>query len=470
MSRKQPTWAPNSAEPGRVPTHSVSEARSEDYPLPETQQEAAVKAAAQEAAVGRENPAETQPEAEQQFVPLRIEFDNGDEAEEQRQAEEQPRAQPASPVAASPAEPAPSDQARPQGQEQLAPDAQDEAVPPQAEDDAEAKVRATERAIAEAQIEREQKLEAERQARSDGGKPRAKVGDSPGATASPVATSPPGPPTSQTLENSETAQVEKMAAELERLRKLMAERETQEVEEAKVPAPPSQRRASDPVRQGEIKRALEAVLAGFPPPLQIVFDPKDVDAPVPTIKAFGEAAEKCSEYSYAFGGLGAVYHWRRGECFVAIERILAPQGQWGEWYRGHGFDKSEVSRDRRLFLACPHGDKVLIGYSEAAAHRKFVAKKKPKTEPSPGESPAAKEERARSDWLPFVPPEKDRIIEGKPCRHKIGALTSVQVANFLAYLRKFNTWLDALEFQITTESLKEMGELLEAVKQKLPKE
>jgi hypothetical protein len=71
-----------------------------------------------------------------------------------------------------------------------------------------------------------------------------------------------------------------------------------------------------------------------------------------------------------------------------------------------------------------------------------------------------------------VPSEKARIIgaEGEPCRHKIGDVTSVQVRNFLVYLRKFNGWLDALEFQITRESLKEMAELLEAVKQKVPKE
>jgi hypothetical protein len=260
-----------------------------------------------------------------------------------------------------------------------------------------------------------------------------------------------------------------MAAELERLRKLMAERESQEIEEAKVLAPPGHRKVSDPVRQAEINRAMEAILADFPAPNEIIFDPKDVDAPVPTIKAFGAAAEKCSEYSYAFGCLAAVYHWRRGQCFVAIERILAPQGKWGEWYRGHGFDKSEVSRDRKLFLACPYGDKVLIGYSEAAAHRKFVAKKKPKTEPSPQKSAAAKEEEARSGWLPLVP--KEGTSQDAPsCRHKIGPLTSVQVANFLAYLRKFNTCLDALQFQITHEALKEITDLLEAVQKKLPKE
>jgi hypothetical protein len=68
--------------------------------------------------------------------------------------------------------------------------------------------------------------------------------------------------------------------------------------------------------------------------------------------------------------------------------------------------------------------------------------------------------------------EKARITEaeGKPCRHKIGPLTSVQVANFLAYLRKFNVCLDALQFQITHEALKEITDLLEAALKKLPKE
>jgi hypothetical protein len=85
---------------------------------------------------------------------------------------------------------------------------------PQTEGEAEAQVRAKERAIAEAQIEREATPEARRQARPEEGKPQTKVGDSPGATASPVAASPAEPPTSQTLENSGTAQVEKAAAEL----------------------------------------------------------------------------------------------------------------------------------------------------------------------------------------------------------------------------------------------------------------
>jgi hypothetical protein len=181
--------------------------------------------------------------------------------------------------------------------------------------------------------------------------------------------------TSQALEKFETGQADDRATELERLRKLMAERESQEIEEAKIPAPPRYRRVSDPVRQEEINRATDALLANFPTPTEITFDRRDVDAPVHQLKVYGEAAEKCSEYSYAFGGLAAVYHWRMGQCFQAIRDELAPKGKWMEWYTNHGFDKSAVSRDMRLFSACPDGDRVLIGYSEAAAHRGQVAAK-----------------------------------------------------------------------------------------------
>jgi hypothetical protein len=59
--------------------------------------------------------------------------------------------------------------------------------------------------------------------------------------------------------------------------------------------------------------------------------------------------------------------------------------------------------------------------------------------------------------------------EGQRWRHRIGVLTSLPVEKFLDSLRHFNASLDAMQFQITPASLKEMTELLETVKAKLPR-
>jgi hypothetical protein len=243
----------------------------------------------------------------------------------------------------------------------------------------------------------------------------------------------------------------------------MAERESIEIDEAKIQAPPARLLVADPQRRGEMERSVEVILTDFPAPNEIIFDLLDVDAPVPTIKAYEQAAQKCSEYSYAFGGLATVYKWLMGQCFERIRQRLAPQGKWMEWYQHHDFDKSEVSRDIRLFKAVTSGPKALIGMSQDAAHRKFVRKGTPKTKPTIPMSPSEKDAEASKGWLPC--PIQPQVA----CRHKIGPVTSAEIVEAVNFLRNLSESMDTLELRISAESLAELTEPLEGVKKRLPK-
>lgn len=54
------------------------------------------------------------------------------------------------------------------------------------------------------------------------------------------------------------------------------------------------------------------------------------------------------------------------------------------------------------------------------------------------------------------------------CRHKLGCVTSMQVASAINYLQTFNEALDTCNFQITAESLQIVSDLLDGIKKKLP--
>ncbi len=241
---------------------------------------------------------------------------------------------------------------------------------------------------------------------------------------------------SQPPENSATAQVEidRLKAELETARKLLAAKEDEEFEEAGLPTPSRGIAVHNDKRLQDMSNsALDVIKGNFPAPDEIPFDEKNLDGPVVTIYLYEKAATAADEYAKVFAGGSALYRWRIGEYLEKVYRKLSGRGSlWKDFCESNKLEKSAVSRDRLLYKS--HTDwRSVLGLSANAVHQDILKQKKQDILDDPLKfekhkkklkeraKKKAEQEAARAWPAPLAPQldqEPAQIPEEKPLRQR----------------------------------------------------